>query len=569
MNINEGLSDILYHFTYFGSLMNILRQNEFHASTNIGSSADLNTSAGKFFFFSTTRSRGAEGSGAGFGRRSVKLVLDGRKLHQKYKGFPIDFWQYSTKQSDWGDVNNYVASMKNQELEDRIVLDSPTIPNAASYILEIHIMVGKGSEVRKDELDSLMAYVKQYNIPIYFYTDKMGYFNQVKGKAVDPYAVYGFTDEEPYVSASDRDKLWGVDRVLYLLMHNDEGNKSKILDSFKFNDEEMGKFESGYKKEVYNYLMPNALYDYEYNSVISSEVHNMRSKTEPKYKFVMKMLADDLRKHKVNNLKEYINVKTKAKGNKLNEQITRMRKVMGLNEATVDSSGNLMGLESNIFDEFPDEILKTLEDEYGHIYAHNFDWNSKSREFTSDDPNKAYDAPAFNKWVEKNKQVEFLKNLDKIISAIRSDLLLKKRIKLAEMKLKAFEELIIPVFGKHITGDVLTKFEESVLMDFDATPESIRRGFEEAKNIIDQYGNIDSSKIEKSMLFTGGDINIPNFERFVEANPEYRKTFDSWSRLHDAYSDLYMTKLNAFRGYTYKPLRDLYDYLIMYKKKKH
>ena len=196
--LNEGLSDILYHFTYFGNLLNILKQNEFHASTNIGSSADLNTSAGKFFFFSATRSRGAEGAGAGFGRRSVKLVLDGKKLGQRYKGFPIDYWNYSTKPSDWPNVNDYVASMKNQELEDRIVLDSPTIPNAASYILEIHVLVGKRSEVRRDVLDSLMGYVKQYSIPIYFYVDTKYYFNQVKDKAVDPYGAYGFTDDEPY-----------------------------------------------------------------------------------------------------------------------------------------------------------------------------------------------------------------------------------------------------------------------------------------------------------------------------------------------------------------------------------
>jgi len=244
----------------------------------------------------------------------------------------------------------------------------------------------------------------------------------------------------------------------------------------------------------------------------------------------------------------------------LNEQISRIRKVMGLNEAIVGVDGELSGMESNIFDEFPDDVLKTLEDEYGYMYSHNFDWNSKSREFTSSDPNKAYDAPAFNKWVEKNKQDEFMKNLDRVISAVRSDLLLMKRTELMKKKLDAFEELIKPVFGNHITGNVLTKFEEDVLMDPNATIESIERGFAEAKNIIDQYGNIDSSKMEKSTLFTGGDINIPNFERFVIANPEYRKTFDIWNKLHDEYLDLYLTKKNAFRGYTYEPLRKLYDF---------
>jgi hypothetical protein len=239
-----------------------------------------------------------------------------------------------------------------------------------------------------------------------------------------------------------------------------------------------------------------------------------------------------------------------------------------LREAKVDASGNLKDLESDIFDEFPEDVLKTLEDEYGHMYGRNFDWNSKSREFTSSDPNRAYDAPAFNKWIEKNNQDDFLKNIDKIKAAVRSDLLVKKRRQLAEMKLKEFEELLIPVFGKHITGPALTKFEEAIIMDPYATYENIQRGFEEAKSIIDKYGNIDSSKIEKSNIFTGGDINIPNFERFIEKNPEYQKTFDMWNKLHDEYMELYMKRLNAFRGYSYEPLRKLYDFLIDYRKKK-
>jgi len=251
---------------------------------------------------------------------------------------------------------------------------------------------------------------------------------------------------------------------------------------------------------------------------------------------------------------------------RLNEQISRIRKIMGLNEGSIGADGQLTGITSNVFDEFPEDVLKTLKDEYGHIYKHNFDWNSKSREFTSSDPGRAYDAEAFNDWLEQNEQSEFVKNQDKIISAVRSDLLLMKRRVLAKKKLDAFEELIKPVFGKHITGDVLTKFEEEVIMNPDATVESIERGFQEAKNLIDQYGNIDPRKMEKSTFFTGGDINIPNFERFVQANPEYRKTFDVWSRMNDESMDLDMRHMNAFRGYSYEPIRKLYDFLMGYRK---
>ena len=30
---------------------------------------------------------------------------------------------------------------------------------------------------------------------------------------------------------------------------------------------------------------------------------------------------------------------------------------------------------------FPDDVLKTLEEEYGHYYLNNYDWNSKSDEY--------------------------------------------------------------------------------------------------------------------------------------------------------------------------------------------
>lgn len=254
---------------------------------------------------------------------------------------------------------------------------------------------------------------------------------------------------------------------------------------------------------------------------------------------------------------------------KLTEEINKIKSIMGLVvEVSVGNNGELIDFESNIFDEFPDDILKILEDEYGHLYKHNFDWNSKSREFTSSEPGHAYDAVAFNKWMDKNEQEEFVKNLNKIITAVRSDLILLKRRMLAKKKLELFEALIIPVFGKHITGDALSKFEEQVLLDPYATIESLERGFREAKNLIDHEGNIDGSKMEKSTIFPGGDINIPTFERYVQANPEYKKTYDTWYKLFNDEMDLDMKKMNAFRGYSYNydAFRKLYDFLISYRK---
>ena len=248
--------------------------------------------------------------------------------------------------------------------------------------------------------------------------------------------------------------------------------------------------------------------------------------------------------------------------NKLNEQISRIKLIMGLTEASVDGSGNITNLEPNVFDEFPEDVLETLNQNYFYMFS-NFDWNSKSSEFTN---GGNYDGEGFNKWIEQHKQGEFIKNIDRIISAVRSDIILMKRKQLASKKLESFEELIKPVFGKNITGDALTKFEEEILMDPYATIESIERGFREAKNLIDQYGNIDSKKMEKSTFFSGGDINIPNFERFVKDNPQYKKTFDVWYKLFNEEMDLSLKNTYSHHIIGYDQLRKLYDFLITYRK---
>ena len=104
--LTESLSDIVYHFTNTHRLLDILNSNEFHASSNVGSKSDLDINKGKFYFFSTTRSKKH-----GFTSGDTKLVLNGRKLSQKYKALPIDYWQYSTNPKDYANKNDYRQAM--------------------------------------------------------------------------------------------------------------------------------------------------------------------------------------------------------------------------------------------------------------------------------------------------------------------------------------------------------------------------------------------------------------------------------------------------------------------------
>ena len=221
---------------------------------------------------------------------------------------------------------------------------------------------------------------------------------------------------------------------------------------------------------------------------------------------------------------------------------------------------NASSINNIDFNSFPNDILKTLEDEYGHYYLYNFDWNSKQDEFI-DNPK------GFREWLNTNKKEEFIKNLDKIIGKVRQDLILLIKQRNADKVLKEFEELIVPVLDNSILVEPLSKFMEFALLNLH-TAKEIERAYIEAKNIIDNDGSLNHEKITPSTIFTGGDISLPNFERFVSKNPEYKGVFNDWKKMFDKSMELSSTELNAFRDSTpYEKIRNLYNFLVEFRSK--
>lgn len=213
------------------------------------------------------------------------------------------------------------------------------------------------------------------------------------------------------------------------------------------------------------------------------------------------------------------------------------------------------------FEEFPEDILETLEDEYGHYYRMNFDWNKKQDEYKNR-------PKQFQSWLKQNESEEFLKNLDTLIRKIREDLITKRKQINARKALKDFEELIIPVLGNEVLVEPLTEFMAQALMNLHSIKD-LEQAFQEAKNVIDKNGEIDSSKINKSKLFSGNDlsINLPNFERFVQKNPNFKPTFDKWKEMFDMEFKLSTKQLNARRDSTpYNNFKKLYNFLMEYRK---
>jgi len=241
-----------------------------------------------------------------------------------------------------------------------------------------------------------------------------------------------------------------------------------------------------------------------------------------------------------------------------------------ITEAYVDSSGNLRDMDGEIFDEFPEDILETLKLNYFHLYQFNFDWNKKSDEFMT--KKGEYDGKGHREWLKKNTEIEFKKNLDKIISSVRKDMILLKRREFAEEKFDEFGELLKSVFGQEITGEGLSEFEAAAIMylgfndDIETQKKKIEQAREDAKNIIDKYGNIDYSKTRKSNLFKDM-ITMDSFEKFVEKNPQYKKSFDIWKKLLYETIELSSKETIAFRYPSYDELKKLYNFLITVKSK--
>jgi hypothetical protein len=224
-----------------------------------------------------------------------------------------------------------------------------------------------------------------------------------------------------------------------------------------------------------------------------------------------------------------------------------------LSEAMLDTT--MFNIET-----FPEDIKKTL-DEYTQYFEHKFDWNSKQEEYMDEEWN--LDHEGFSKWVKDNKNNGLKANIDTVIEKLDEDIKLIDAQDKSEAKLKAFEELIIPALGNEVLSPTLNKYQERVLLNPYASLEEIEQGFREGKSIFDKDGNIDQSKIEMSDIFTGDEINIPAFEKFVEKNPEFQGVFNDWEKIYNEHMDLFLKDLNAFRKSTSKErIQELRGFLL-------
>jgi hypothetical protein len=320
--LNEGLSKILYHFTYVSNLINILRLNKFATSSNIGSIADRWKDKGKFYFFSTQRTKGMSGYGNNHG--DVAIVLNGEKLNQNFKGFPTDYWNWSKKRSAYSDKSGYYSALQSEENEDRIVTDKPYIDNAIDYIIEIHIFVN--DYLNNVQLKQIVDLSNNLNIPVYFYKDQNSFKLQNKANAIPPDSLDVIEkDTENDISYNERliyDTKWFFKDISPILIVDNIKNEDTIetlLIKFLYDTYGEGNYDQQYtnlmediNKKVKGLSNRWVYADDAYHS-LSADIHNARGNPNTYFREILRLLVNDMKRLKVNNLKEYVESKLNVK----------------------------------------------------------------------------------------------------------------------------------------------------------------------------------------------------------------------------------------------------------------
>jgi len=307
--ILEKATDILYHFTYVSNLSNILKTNTLYLTNSIGTKADKKSKHN--YYFSLTRTKSImHGYGVRFsGNDSVRIMFDGQKLNNNFKVINIDYWNASR------DANSRKQSPSLDEMEERIVSNENEIPNINKYIKSIDIL-----NTKKKLSKSIIENAKKLNIKINFFNDEKYFNSGNKNHTVTPLEI---DDME-----NNRSGYFYLVDVSALYIYKDENNKKKLEKLLKkyFNDDK-------YKLEMNDIIDKSKNLEYKLNIndrdiplIIESDIHNAKSSTDPVEREILKMLSDDIIKHNISGISEYITYKTwigKTTQKEFNEKLNK------------------------------------------------------------------------------------------------------------------------------------------------------------------------------------------------------------------------------------------------------
>jgi hypothetical protein len=290
--LNEGSTDILYHFTNQNSLLNILKTNEFSLTSVFNGETDYEINNKKFFYLSTTRSRSS-----GYRSGNVKIVIDGRKIKHNNKIIPVDYWRNSKNRNDYETNNDYIYALKSSEQEDRIISDNPIIKNAIKYIISIHILIYEHN--MNNDLKNIIDVCNNNNIELFLYDNDKNWLNQLNH--IDNNLKWVFKNDD-----SDNETEFKYD-VASLLAYKDNGNYNIIV-NFLNDSDKINEFDKTLKDIKYKLDDIIKYSDFTSNSLdkIKHSLYQISKKPNYNSKFLLSLLVKSFKKHGVSNIDDYI-----------------------------------------------------------------------------------------------------------------------------------------------------------------------------------------------------------------------------------------------------------------------
>jgi hypothetical protein len=232
--LTEGLSPVLFRRETVTYAIKTLEENRFTLTTLERTHGLKTAELKKLYFLSCSRTKSG-GYMIDPTPGSVTYVLDGERFAQRYSGSPMDYWGPEMRDPKHG--SDLHQRLHNDESEDRVYADQPYIPNAASYIHEVHCMVEEAEGDRpwmKVQQKWAWMFRKLYilcarrNVPLYLYTNESAFIIIKKGRAVLPKQVDAFL-KAPGPDAEEQD----FQRRIGKFTHATDRDK-KLLDALIF-----------------------------------------------------------------------------------------------------------------------------------------------------------------------------------------------------------------------------------------------------------------------------------------------------------------------------------------------
>ena len=288
--LTEILSPEEFHYTY--NIYDIISTDQINLSSGLGGRG-ADQKGNKFFFLSLSRT-GSFKLGFKRGQTSVaRIVFDGRKLNNNFQSLPVDYW--GNKEDP-----QFAASF---EYEDRLVTDKPVINGINKYILRVEIITDR--ENNYPMFKKILGICDSKGIPCLIYgneTDLRLKRNPLNDK------IAGVEDTEPYETY---DRGMDMTKVVALLMFN-----KKYLDNYDIFKSELAEYLSAnnlpevdaYK--TYDVMRGLSWGNRDFLSDIGADFHNyFKGGKGGRFRKDVELLVRDMRRNKVNNLEELVNIR--------------------------------------------------------------------------------------------------------------------------------------------------------------------------------------------------------------------------------------------------------------------